>query len=103
MLFTHVGRWERGVEPRKHGQCSIRWKQYLQVREKDRWCLYDLKADRGENTDIAAERKEVVGNLDKAYDAWWAEILPCLDNEQAYKTAPKVNPFKEQYRKQHNG
>jgi hypothetical protein len=42
----------------------------------------------------------VVAKLDKAYDAWWAAVLPCLDNEQAYMTAPKVNPFKDQYKKQ---
>jgi uncharacterized protein YeaO (DUF488 family) len=42
----------------------------------------------------------VVEKLNQAYDAWWTEVLPCLENEQAYKTAPKVNPFKEQYAKQ---
>lgn len=103
MLFTHVGRWERGTAPQKYGLCSIRWKQYLQVREKDQWCLYDLKADPGEKSDAAGQHKDVVEKLDKAYDAWWEEVLPCLDNEQAYQTAPKVNPFKEQYWKQYGG
>jgi len=100
MLFTHVGRWNTGAEPQKYGQCSVRWKHYLQVREKGTWCLYDLKADPGEKNDIAGRHKDVVEKLDKAYDAWWGEVLPCMENEQAYKTAPKVNPFKEQYRKQ---
>jgi len=100
MLFTHVGRWDTGKEPQKYGICSVRWKQYLQVWEKNQWCLYDLKADPGENSDIAGQQKGVVEKLDMAYDAWWAEVLPCLENEQAYKTAPKANPFKEQYQKQ---
>jgi arylsulfatase A-like enzyme len=100
MLFTHVGRWATGKEPQKYGQCSVRWKQYLQVWEKAEWCLYDLKTDPGEKINMAGQHKEVVAKLDKAYDAWWAAVLPCLDNEQAYMTAPKVNPFKDQYKKQ---
>lgn len=103
MLFTHVGRWERGVAPVKYGDCSIRWKQYLQVRVKQKWCLYDLKDDPGEHADIADRHKDVVEKLDKAYDAWWDGVLPCMDNEQAYKTAPAVNPFKELYWKQYGG
>ncbi|MEI8371314.1 MAG: arylsulfatase [Planctomycetota bacterium] len=97
MLFTHVGRWNTGTAPQKNGACSVRWKQYLQC---GRASLYDLKADPGEKIDIANQHKEVVEKLNKAYDAWWAEVLPCMENEQAYKTAPKENPFKVQYRKQ---
>lgn len=103
MLFTHVGRWKTGVEPEKYGQCSVRWKRYLQVWEKGKWCLYDLKADPGEKSDIAGQQREVLEKLDKAYDAWWAEVMPCMDNEQSYKTAPAVNPFREQYWKQYGG
>jgi arylsulfatase len=79
MLFTHVGRWDKGADPVKYGKCSVRWKHYLQVREGDKWCLYDLKADPGEKSDLAGEHKD----------------------EQAYKTAPSENPFKAQYRKQY--
>ena len=103
MLFTHVGRWNRGIEPQKYGQCSVRMQKYLLVREKDQWRLYDLKADPGEQNDITDQHKDVVEKLDKAYDAWWLEVLPCMENEQAYKTAPKMNPFKEQYWKQYGG
>jgi hypothetical protein len=100
MLFTHVGRWNTGVEPQKYAQCSVRWKQYLQVWENGQWCLYDLKVDPAEKNNIAAQQQEVLAKLDKAYDAWWEDVLPCLENEQAYKTAPKANPFKEQYERQ---
>jgi arylsulfatase A-like enzyme len=100
MLFTHVGRWNTNVGPQKYAQCSVRWKQYLQVWEKTRWCLYDLQADPGETRDIAGRQTEVAAKLDKAYDAWWADVLPCLENEQACKTAPKANPFKEQFKQQ---
>ena len=103
MLFTHVGRWNAGVDPQKYGQCSVRWQRYLQVREKGKWCIYDLKADPGEKNDLASQQADLLAKLDKAYDAWWEDVLPCLENEKAYKTAAKVNPFKEQYQKQFGG
>ena len=103
MLFTHVGRWAVGEAPVKYGACSVRWQQYLLCRGNNRWTLHDLKADPGEKTDLAAQRPEVMAKLDLAYDQWWTAILPCLENEQAYKTAPTVNPFRELYWKQYNG
>ena len=63
-----------------------------------RWELYDLKTDYGEKHDIAAEHPEIVKPLEAAYDAWWQEVLPCMDNEKA--VGPAVNPFKELYWKQ---
>ncbi len=106
ILFTHVGRWgdrNGGSSPEKYGRCSVRWQNYLLVREKKGWELHDLKADPGETTDVAAQHGNVVAKLDKAYDAWWQEILPCLVNEDAYKTAPKINPFKAHYWQQFKG
>ncbi len=103
MLFTHVGRWAPGTAPVKYGECSVRWQQYLQVRGKGGWQLYDLVADPGEGADLAAKKPDVVVRLDAAYDAWWAAVLPCLENEDAHKTAPAVNPFKAQYWKQFDG
>ena len=109
MLFTHVGRWggmKPGAEPDKYGgpgNCSIRWQQYLQVRIKGGWSLFDLKADPGEKNDIAAGHADIVAKLDQAYNAWWNTVLPCLDNESAWKTKPAKNPFKEQYWRQFNG
>ncbi|HEY3318986.1 MAG TPA: arylsulfatase [Planctomycetota bacterium] len=103
LLFTHVGRWgghKPGVEPEKYDGCSVRWQQYLQAYEKNGWRLYDLKADPGEKSDVAVQHPEVVTKLTAAYDAWWTEVLQCMDNEKAYLTAPKVNPYKEQYEKQ---
>ncbi len=83
MLFTHVGHWPVGSEPVKYGKCSVRWKQYLQVwgDANDKWALHDLKADPGEKKNIADQQKDVTEKLDKAYDAWWSEVLPCMENE----------------------
>ncbi len=106
ILFTHLGRWggmKPGAPPEKHGVCSLRWENFLLVREKKGWTLHDLRTDPGETTDVAAEHRDVVTRLDKAFDAWWQACLPCLVNEDAHKTAPAINPFKALYWKQFNG
>jgi arylsulfatase len=105
-LFTHVGRWERGQAAlAKYRNCAVRNAQYHLVGAdksgQKRWELYDLQADPGEQHNLAGERADVVRQLEAAYDQWWAEVLPCLENEDAL--GPKVNPFKERYWKQFGG
>jgi arylsulfatase len=105
-LFTHVGRWERGqAASAKYHQCSVRYGTYNMVCSNPKgiklWELYDLKADPGETKNLAPSLPEVVKKLDAAYDQWWQDILPCLENENL--DGPKVNPFKEQYWKQFGG
>jgi arylsulfatase len=109
-LVTHVGRWgghTLGSQPEKYGigagQCSIRNGRYSLVRGKKDWQLFDLKANPGQGKDIAANLPNVVKELSAAYDHWWQDVLPHLENEEAYKTAAKINPFKEQYWKQFGG
>ena len=103
MLFTHVGRWAPGAPPAKYGGCSVRWRNYLAVNESRGWSLYDLQSDPGETIDLARGRADVMAHINKAYDVWWDATLPLLENEQAYQTAPQVNPFKAAYWKQFNG
>ncbi len=102
-LFTHIGRWPLGTEPAKYQGCSVRWQNYLAVNLGKAWTLYDLKADPGETHDLATQRPQILNQIEQRYDAWWDQTLPLLENEQAYKTAPAVNPFKELYWKQYNG
>lgn len=98
-LVTHVGRWNRGqVEQAKHVNSSIRNGRFTLVKNTE---LYDLKADPGETKNVIAGHPEVVASLRSAYDAWWRDVLPCLENEGA--VGPKVNPFKERYWKQFGG
>ncbi len=40
--------------------------------------LYDIKADAGQQRDIAAEHPDVVARLRQAHEDWWAEIEPVL-------------------------
>lgn len=102
-LFTHVGRWDLGAAPEKFGKCSIRNTRFAMVREKQGWKLFDLQKDRGQNKDVAAHHPDVVARLSADYDAWWKSVQPLLVNEDAYKTAPQTNSFKELYWKQFGG
>jgi arylsulfatase len=103
LLFTHVGRWERGQAAQaKYRDCSVRnshWQMVCVSKAGDKqWQLFNVKADPGEKSDVAALHPDVVKELDAAYDKWWDSVQPQLVNENA--VGPKVNPFKELYWKQ---
>ena len=98
-LFTHVGRWEKGkAEESKFKNCAVRNSRFHLVNNAE---LYDIKADPGEMLDVRAQHPEVAAQMSAAYDQWWSEILPALENETA--VGPKVNPFKEAYWRQFGG
>ncbi len=106
-LFTHLGRWPKGVAPagHKYTSCSVRQPRWHLVSDakggEKNWMLFDVKADPGEKTDVAARHPAVVREIDAAYDVWWSSVQPMLVNEAA--VGPKFNPFHELYWKQFGG
>ncbi len=109
-LFTHVGRWEPGMDPEtgKYMNCSVRVPQWTLVSvpakpradmSKAHWQLFDVKNDPAQARDVAAEHPEVVAELSAAYENWWKETRPRMVNEGV--KGPEVNPFKELYWKQY--
>ncbi len=103
-LFTHVGRWPKRTPPEafKYKDCSVRTTRWQLVCDdktgKKAWQLFDVKADPGERIDVAAAHPDVVRDLDRAYDTWWASVQPQLVNENA--VAPATNPFKDLFEQQ---
>ncbi|MGC3972625.1 MAG: arylsulfatase [Pirellulales bacterium] len=127
-LFTHQGRWPKGSDANlaKFANCSIRsgrWNLVSTAKTaprgaataaataatsvatkaaEPRWELYDLSADPGETKNLAAEHPEVIAELWKTYDRWWADVVPAtLENERA--EGPAINPFHATYYKQFGG
>ncbi len=104
ILFTHLGRWPKFADPNtaKFKMCSVRSPQWHLVSpdggEEPKWQLFDMKADYGEKTDVAAQHPDVVKQLAGAYDKFWTDVQPMLVNEKV--VGPKYNPFKELYWKQ---
>jgi arylsulfatase A-like enzyme len=98
-LVTHVGRWPRGqAADWKFKNCCIRDRRFALVNNSE---LYDLKTDPGETKNVVQDHAEVVANLRAAYDKWWNEVMPRLENEDAI--GPKINPFKALYWTQFGG
>jgi arylsulfatase len=122
-LITHVGRWN-GADPEvgRHTQTSVRTTRWHLVAAgagpaagkakakaakadsgqaspaKPTWQLFDLGADYGETTDVAAQHPEVVADLIARHDAWWKDVRPLMVNEGV--KGPAENPFKVMYREQ---
>jgi arylsulfatase A-like enzyme len=98
-LVTHCGRWPLGkAETAKYKDYSIRDSRFTLVNNQE---LYDLQHDPGETANVISQHPEEVARLRAAYDEWWADVLPRLENEHA--VAPRMNPFKERYWKQFGG
>ena len=95
MVFEHVGRWKPGTDPdaSKYKECAIRTPRFRFVNNT---ALYEIATDPMEKTDIAAKYPEEVTRLREAYDAWWAEARPCMENEKP-QNVPAQNPYKTRY------
>jgi len=66
LLFTnHSGRPEAG---------AVRSPRYRLVWEEGRWRLYDMRADPGQESDVAAAHPDEVARLRAAYEAWFADV-----------------------------
>jgi arylsulfatase A len=101
-LVTHVGRWPRGqaAESRLR-QCRIRegsWSLINTKNDPTRWELYDVAADPGETTDVAARHPDLVRRLAASYDRWWESVQPDLVNEDV--AGPAENPFAVAWRRE---
>lgn len=95
-LFVHRGRWKAGeAERSKYADCAVRSNRFRLVNNRE---LYDIAHDPDETHNVIGEYPDVVRKMNAAYDQWWAEVLPAMENEQA--VGPAVNPFKELYWRQ---
>lgn len=104
-LFTHVGRWALHAAPAtgKYSGCSVRTPRWhlVNVGKKAEWQLFDVKADYGEQANVAEANPQVVAELSGAFEKWWESVQPQLVNENAPVTG--TNSFHDLYYKQFGG
>ncbi|MEO1525268.1 MAG: arylsulfatase [Planctomycetota bacterium] len=75
----------------------IKWKSSAVMTNRWRLCngkeLFDIKADPGQQTNIAKEHPQVVARLTQFYEDWWAELEPTFAQSTAiYLGHPDDNP-----------
>jgi len=96
-LFTHIGRWQTGVDPEK-----FKWKKFAVRNQRFRLVgnktLYDMQIDPGQKINVIDRHPEVVAKMRAAYDRWWTKTRPLMVNEDAPMSP--VRPFHERYNKQ---
>lgn len=72
VLFVHSQRAFTPVEWRQSSVMTERWRLVDGVE------LYDVLEDPGQESDVAARHGEVVAELRRAYQAWWASLEPAF-------------------------
>ena len=77
----------------------IKWRKSSVMTDRYRLingvALYDIKADHGQENDIAAQHPAVVKRLRDFYDEWWAELEPTFSQTtEIYLGHPEANPVR---------
>ncbi|MDA0284984.1 MAG: arylsulfatase, partial [Planctomycetota bacterium] len=96
-LFTHKGRWKTGADPN-----DSQWKDFAVRNQRFRFvennALYDMQKDPGQKTNIIDQHPDIVKEMQTAYDAWWKQTVPMMDNESAPMSPTR--PFHVLFQKQ---
>jgi arylsulfatase A-like enzyme len=86
-LFVHV---QRGYLPPKWVDSAVMSQRWRLVHGKE---LYDIQADPGQETDIAAQHPEVVQQLREDYEAWWKSLEDDMKQTVRYAIGGGENPM----------
>ncbi len=87
ILVTDSQRVKDPIKWRKTAVMTSRWRL---INGKQ---LYDIKADPGQQRDVAASHSTTVRRLREFYDAWWEELEPTFNQDCAlYLGHPEENP-----------
>ncbi len=86
-LFVHV---QRRFLPPKWDDSAVMTQRWRLVDGKQ---LYDIQADPGQKTDIAAEHPEVVEKLRSDYETWWASLEKDMEQTSRFYIGSKENPM----------
>ncbi len=79
-VFIHESNWGGEPSAQRDTGFAVRNERFRLVGSKE---LFDIKADRGQGRNVFAQHPEVATAMRAAYDAWWTEVQPALEeNEQ---------------------
>ncbi len=67
---------QRIEHPQKWKQCAVMTDRWRLINGKE---LYDIKADPGQQSDIAGQDPLLAGKLRKVYEDWWADVSERFD------------------------
>ena len=103
-LFFHVGRWndrwnKKSRADSKSQGAAVRTPRWRWVNGTD---LYDMAADPGGVTNVAAGHPEVMKELGAAFDTWWDSTEPLLANEGLPVVEPENQPLTLHFNRQKN-
>jgi arylsulfatase A-like enzyme len=86
-LFVHSQRIDH---PQKWRQCAVMTPRWRLINGEQ---LYDLPADPGQRSDVAAKHPAVVKDLRSGYEKWWSDISPRFGEYcEIVLGSPKENP-----------
>lgn len=86
-LFVHV---QRAFLPPKWDNSACMNQKWRLVDGKQ---LYDIQADPGQKTDIAADQPKVVEKLRSDYETWWASLKTDMEQTSRFHIGGKENPM----------
>jgi hypothetical protein len=82
LLMGRAADWpERMLFSHQNGRVSVRTPRY---RLDDRGALFDLLADPGQTTNVAAQQADLTAKLTQAVTAWREEVLPKGADDRPY-------------------
>lgn len=85
-LFVHV---QRAFVPPKWTESAVLTARWRLVNGAQ---LYDIQADPGQRSDLAAARPETVAELREKYEAWWRSLQPALQQIVRHTLGGAENP-----------
>ncbi len=80
-----------GQIPAKFDSCVI-WGKWRLVKGSE---LYDIHADRAQQTDLAAQHADVVSTMREHYERWWRGLEPLLNEFVPISIGAKAQPVVE--------
>jgi arylsulfatase A-like enzyme len=72
---VHFVQYRQSTHPPEKWDCAVMTRQWRLVAGNE---LYDIKADPGQERNVASDHPDVVEELRAAHEAWWDEVSPGL-------------------------